>query len=96
MLVSQPGWESGRYRTYVDCNMTYDRGVMRKSNVFVFIMDAIFACPTLTVDLIVDYESALDINLDRSWDGRHANRSTSGIGVGGTLRCSTAVTTNLS
>jgi hypothetical protein len=75
--------------------MTDDGCVVRKSNVFVFIMDTIHACPILSVDFVVDYESPLDIDLDGSWIGRHASRSTRGIGVGGNLRCSTTVNTNL-
>jgi hypothetical protein len=50
--------------TYVDCDMADNRGMVRKSNVFVLIVNAILACTVLPVDLIVDYEGALDINLN--------------------------------
>ena len=82
--------------TYVDCDMADNRGMVRKSNVFVFIVNTVLACTILPVDLIVDYEGALDINLNRSRIGRHASRSSCGIGVGGNLRCSNTITTNLS
>jgi hypothetical protein len=94
--VSQLGKGEWRYPTYVDGNMADDRSVMRKPDIFVFIVDTILACSILPVDLVINYESALYIDLDRSWVGRHASRSTSGIGVGGSLRCTNPVTTNLS
>jgi hypothetical protein len=50
--------------TYVDCDMADNRGMVRESNVFVFIVNAILACTVLPVDLVVDYEGALDVNLN--------------------------------
>jgi hypothetical protein len=63
--------------------MADNRGMVRKSNVFVLIVNAILACTVLPVDLIVDYEGALDINLN--WGGirRNASRSSCGVGVDG-------------
>jgi hypothetical protein len=76
--------------------MADDRGMVGKSNVLVFIVNTVLACTILPIDLIVDYEGALDINLDRSRIGRNASRSSCGIGVGGNLWCSNTITTNLS
>jgi tRNA(Ser,Leu) C12 N-acetylase TAN1 len=50
--------------TYVDCDVADNRGMVGKSNVFVFIVNAILACTILLVDLIVDYEGALDVDLN--------------------------------
>ena len=76
--------------------MANNSGVVRKSNVFVFIMDTILAGTILPIDLIINYEGALDIDFHRRWVGRHASRSTSGVRVAGNVRRSTVVTTNVS
>jgi hypothetical protein len=76
--------------------MADDRSVMRKSDILVFIVDAFFAGTIPPVGLVVDYESARYIDLDRSWVGRHARGSTSGVGVGRNLRCSNPITSHLS
>ena len=76
--------------------MADDRSVMRKSDILVFKVDAILTCTIPPVGLVVDYESALYIDFDRSWVGRHASGSTSGVGVGRNLRCSHPIAAHLS
>ena len=63
--------------TYIDCDMADNSGVMWESDVFALVMNAICCSASFAVQLIIYYESALDIDLYRGRSWGHARRPNS-------------------